>query len=192
MGCPDKPGNDVSGADGLLCAKGARVICFAAKIVALGDILTDASHATPGPLPPPPAARRHGCLWGCLIAIGIFLLCAVGGGYYIYYYLNHAVKDTATVKAAIVLVDNDQDARAVLGDNIAVTGASSFSSSSDLATGSKESYVVHVKGSKGEGELTIDADTPKGGALHFDKLSLQAAGQTLDILHETNNPGGAI
>ena len=154
--------------------------------------MTDAAHATPGPVPPPPPHRRHGCLWGCLIAVGIFLLCAIGGGYYLYYYLNHAVKDTPTVKAAIVLVDNDQAARALLGDNVEVTGATSFSSSSDLATGSKESYVVHVKGSKGEGELAIDADTPKGGALHFDKLSLQAGGQTLDILHEGNNPGGAI
>ena len=158
--------------------------------VDLGDILTDASHATPGPVPPP--ARSHGCLWGCLIAAGIFLLLAIGGGSYMYYYLNHAVKDTATVKAAIVLVDNDPEARAVLGDNVAVTGASSFNSSADLATGSKESYVVHVKGSKGEGELTIDAETPKGGTLHFDKLSLTAGGQTLDILHESNNPGGAI
>ncbi len=167
------------------------MICFAATKLPLGDILTDASHATPGPVPPPPPQRsHHGCLWGCLIAVGIFLLLAVGGGYYVYYYLNHAVKDTPTVKAAIVQLDNDQAARAVLGDNIEVTGASSFSSSSDLATGSKESYVVHVRGSKGEGDFAIDADTPKGGTLHFDRLSLTAAGQTLDILHgSTDNPG---
>ena len=152
--------------------------------------MTDASHAEPGPLPPPPARRHHGCLWGCLIAVGIFVLLAIGGGFYAYYYLNHAVKDTPTVKAAIVRVDNDPAARALLGDNVEVTGASSFSSSADLATGSKESYVVHVKGTKGEGDLTIDADTPKGGALHFDKLSLTAGGQTLDILQaSTDNPG---
>lgn len=150
--------------------------------------MADIAHATPGPIPPPPP-RHHGCLYGCLIAIGIFLMIGIGGGAYIYYYLNHAVKDTATVKAAIVLVDDDQAARAMLGDNIEVTGATSFNASSDLATGSKESYVVHVKGSKGEGELTIDADTPKGGSLHFDKLSLSAGGQTLDILHTTGNPG---
>jgi hypothetical protein len=154
--------------------------------------LSDASHAAPGPLPPPPPHRGHGCLWGCLIAAGIFAMLAVGGGYYAYYFLNHAVKDTPTVKAAIVQLDNDQAARALLGDNIEVIGATSFSSSSDLTTGSRESYVVHVKGSKGEGELTIDADTPKGGTLHFDKLNLQAGGQTLDILHETGNPGAAI
>ncbi len=150
--------------------------------------MTDTSHATPGPLPPPPP-RSHGCLWGCLIAAGLVLTLAIGGGAYLFYYLNHGVKDAPTVKAAIVRVDNDQAARAVLGDNIAVTGASSFNASSDLATGSKETYVVHVKGSKGEGELTIDADTPKGGSLHFDKLSLSTGGQTLDILHSTGNPG---
>ena len=150
--------------------------------------MTDTAHATPGPVPPPPH-RSHGCLWGCLIAVGIFIALGVGGGFYAFYYLNHAVKDLATVKAAIVQLDNDEAARALLGDHIEITGASSFNSSSDLATGSKESYVVHVKGSKGEGEYTIEADTPKGGALHFDKLSLSAGGQTLDVLHTTENPG---
>jgi hypothetical protein len=153
-----------------------------------GTTMTDTNPATPGPLPPPPPHRRHGCLWGCLIAFGIFLVAAIGGGAYLYYYLNHAVKDAPTVKAAIVQLDNDQAARALLGDNIEVTGASSFNSSSDLSTGSKESYVVHVKGTKGEGDYAIDADTPKGGALHFDKLSLSAGGQTLDVLHEPGNP----
>src|SRR5690348_14150611 len=124
------------------------------------------THATPGPLPPPPP-RRHGCLYGCLIAVGIFIAAAIGGGFYLYYYLNHAVKDAPTVKAAIVQVNGDEAARSVLGDNIEVTGASSFNASSDLATGSKESYTVHVKGSKGEGELMIEADTPRGGSLHF-------------------------
>ena len=151
--------------------------------------MTDAAHATPGPIPPPPPHRNHGCLYGCLIAVAIVIALGVGGGFYAFYYLNHVVKDAATVRAAIVQLDNDQAARNLLGDNIAVTGATSFSSSSDLATGTKESYVVHVKGTKGEGEYTIEADTPKGGALHFDKLSLSAGGQTLDVLHTESNPG---
>lgn len=144
-------------------------------------------HATPGPLPPPPP-RRHGCLYGCLIAFAIFVLAGIGGAYWIYSHLN-SVKDEPTVKAAIMQLSNDQEARAVLGDNIAVTGASSFSTSSDLATGSKEAYTVHVKGTKGEGEYIIEADTPRGGHLHFGKLSLQAGGQTIDILHAEGNPG---
>ncbi len=150
--------------------------------------MTDASHATPGPLPPPPR-RSHGCLYGCLIAAAIFLLAAIGGGSYVYYYLSHGVKDTPTVKAAIVRLNGDLAARALLGDNIAVTGATSFNASSDLATGSKEAYVVQVKGSKGEGAYTIEADTPKNGDLHFDKLSLSAGGQTVDVLHAPDNPG---
>ncbi len=93
------------------------------------------------------------------------------------------------MKAAIVQLNNDQEARAVLGDNIQVASASSFSSQSDLATGSKEAYTVHVKGTKGEGEYMIEADTPRGGHLHFDKLSLQAGGQTIDVLHADANPG---
>jgi hypothetical protein len=150
--------------------------------------MTDTAHATPGPLPPPPP-RHHGCLYGCLIAAGIFILAGIGGGSYLFYYMSHGVKDAPTVKAAIVQLVDDQAARALLGDNITVTSSSSFSTSSDLATGSKESYVVHVKGSKGEGEYTIEADTPKNGALHFDKLSLSAAGQTVDVLHTSENPG---
>ena len=150
--------------------------------------MTDTAHATPGPLPPPPP-RRHGCLYGCLIAIAIFLMIGIGGGAYVFYYLKNGVKDVATVKAAIVQLDNDQAARALLGDNIEITGASSFNTSSDLATGSKESYVVHVKGTKGEGDYSIDADTPRGGQLHFDKLSLSAGGQTIDVLHTPDNPG---
>ena len=146
------------------------------------------AHATPGPIPPPPP-RRHGCLYGCLIAFGIAVVAGIvlaGGAWW---YLSNGVKDAATVKAAIVQVNNDQVARSVLGDNIEVTGASSFNSSSDLATGSKESYTVHVKGSKGEGELMIEADTPRGGSLHFDKLTLQAGGQNYDLLRTPENPG---
>jgi len=145
------------------------------------------AHATPGPVPPPPP-RRHGCLYGCLIAVGIFVLCAIGGVYWIYSSLN-GVKDQPTVKAAIVQLNNDQEARALLGDNIEVTGASSFNASTDLNTGSKEAYTVHVKGTKGEGEYIIEADTPRHGHLHFDKLSLQAGGQTIDVLHAEENPG---
>ncbi|MBL6938357.1 MAG: hypothetical protein ISS15_02060 [Alphaproteobacteria bacterium] len=150
--------------------------------------MTDA-HATPGPVPPPPPARRHGCLYGCLIAVGIFLVAGIGGAFYLYHYMNTALKDAPTVKAAIVQLNNDQEARALLGDNIEVTGASSFNSSTDLSTGSKESYTVHVKGTKGEGDYTIEADTPRGGQLHFDKLSLQAGSQTVDVLHAEQNPG---
>jgi Cytochrome oxidase complex assembly protein 1 len=156
--------------------------------VALGAPLTDANHATPGPLPPP--RRSHGCLWGCLIAAGIVLAVAIGGGFYVFHFLSTGVKGLTTVKAAIVQLDNDPAARALLGDNIEVTGSSSFNTSSDLATGSKESYVVHVKGTKGEGDYAIDADTPRGGALHFDKLTLSAGGQTLDVLHQGDNPSG--
>jgi hypothetical protein len=150
--------------------------------------MADTAHATPGPLPPPPA-RRGGCLYGCLVAGGIAAVVIIGGLSYMFWYLGHGVKDTATVKAAIVRLNSDQEARSLLGDGIEVTGASSFNSSSDLATGSKETYVVHVKGTKGEGELTIDADTPRGGSLHFDKLQLQTGGQNYDLLHTPENPG---
>ncbi|MEJ1969264.1 MAG: cytochrome c oxidase assembly factor Coa1 family protein [Rhizomicrobium sp.] len=153
--------------------------------------MTDTAPATPGPLPPPPP-RRHGCLYGCLIAGAIVALLIIGGGAYLFWYLGHGVKDSATVKAAIAQVDADQVARSVLGDGIEVTGASSFNATSDLASGSRESYVVHVKGTKGEGDLAIEAETPRGGALHFDKLSLTAGGQTYDLLHLPGNPPGAI
>jgi hypothetical protein len=151
--------------------------------------MTDA-HATPGPVPPPPP-RRHGCLYGCLIAVGIFVLAAVAGGYWFYSTLTGA-KDEPTVKAAMVQLNGDQQARAILGDNVVVVLGMGFNKSIDAATGTKESYVVHVKGTKGEGDYTIEADTPKGGALHFDKLSVQVSGQTIDILHAEENPGGAI
>ena len=83
---------------------------------------------------------------------------------------------------------NDQEARAVLGDNIEVTGASSFTLVRPRH-GFEGAYTVHVKGTKGEGEYMIEADTPRGGHLHFDKLSLQAGGQTIDVLHTEENPG---
>jgi hypothetical protein len=154
--------------------------------------LTDASHATPGPLPPPPP-RRHGCLNGCLVAAGIVFLVLLAGGGGIWWYMTSGYKNNETLKAATVELNQDQTARSVLGDNIEITGLSGTHYATDLANGTSESYVAHLKGSKAEGDLAVDAETPPHGQRHFTKLILTGPdGKTYDLLHASEGTPGAI
>ncbi|HUO90921.1 MAG TPA: cytochrome c oxidase assembly factor Coa1 family protein [Rhizomicrobium sp.] len=157
--------------------------------------MTDTAPTTPGPLPPAPR-ERHGCLYGCLIAAGIFLVVLIGGFSWMGWYFYSGFKNNATLKSVVVELNNNQVARSVLGDNIEITSLSSSNFSADLSTGKTESYVAHVKGSKGEGTLSISAETPPRGQTHITKLSLIGPdGREYDLLSGaggSRSPPGSI
>jgi hypothetical protein len=152
--------------------------------------MSDAAPATPGPLPPRP--ERHGCLYGCLIAAGIFLIVLIGGFSYMGWYFYSGFKNNATLKTVVTEVNNNQTARSVLGDNIVITSLSSSNFSADMATGKNESYVAHVKGSKAEGTLSVTAETPPRGQTHITKMTLIGPdGREYDLLNGATGPPSA-
>jgi hypothetical protein len=125
-------------------------------------ILSDPSHATPGPLPPPPPSSGHGCLWGCLVAAAIAITAIVGAISYGGWYFYSGFKHNPTLQNVMAVVNGDQVARAVLGDHIEITNLESSSFSDDSKTGNHSSYVAHLKGSKGEGTLSVSVDRTSG------------------------------
>jgi hypothetical protein len=168
------------------------VVCFRCDIVSSGgNALTDTAPATPGPLPPAPR-ERHGCLYGCLIGAGIFLIVLIGAFSWMGWYFYSGFKNSATLKAAVVRLNSDQVARSVLGDNIAITNLSSSNVSADLSTGKSETYVAHVKGTRAEGTLSITAETPPHGQTHFSKMTLTGPdGRDYDLLNGATGPPNA-
>ncbi len=149
--------------------------------------MTDASHATPGPLPPPPH-RSHGCLWGCLIAAVIFIAAVVGILSYTGWYFYSGFKDNPALKTVMTSVNGDQIARSVLGDHIEITNIESSSFNSDLNTGTTNSYVAHLKGSKGEGTLAVTIHTHNGQTSVTQLILTGPTGQKYDLNHPNPAP----
>jgi len=143
--------------------------------------LTDADFTTPGPLPPPPRHSEHGCLWGCLIAAAIAITAIVGVFGYFGWYFYSGFQDNSTLHEVMSVVNADQTARAVLGDNIHITNLEGSSFSADTRTGKRESYVAHLKGSTGEGTLNVTIETG-AGLNHITSMILTGPdGRTYDL-----------
>ena len=121
--------------------------------------MTDASHATPGPLPPQPRHSGHGCLWGCLFAALIAITAIVGAFSYFGWYFSSGYKEQSDAGDGETQVNGDQIAQAVLGDNIQITALHSSSIMQDTNTGRHEAYIASVKGSKAEGSVSVSVDT---------------------------------
>ena len=155
--------------------------------------MTDTSHATPGPLPPPPPRSGHGCLWGCLIAAVIAIVAIVGAMSYGGWWLYSGFRNDPTLHAVINTVNGDQIARAVLGDNIQITYLESSNIAEDLATGKHASYVAHLRGTKGEGTLAVTVDAT-GDRTHITSMILTGPdGRTYDLTHtQPMAPPGSI
>ena len=121
--------------------------------------MTDASHATPGPLPPQPRRSQHGCLFGCLFAALIAITAIVGAFSYFGWYFYSGFKENPTLAMVMTVVNGDERARSVLGDNIRITALHSSSIIEDTNTGTHEAYIASVKGSKAEGSLSVSVDS---------------------------------
>jgi hypothetical protein len=122
--------------------------------------LSDAP-ATPGPLPPPPRAGGHGCLWGCLIAVLIVAAALIAGFSYLGWFWTSGFKNDAALHSVVADLNANQTARSVLGDGIAVDGVSTFSIESNLS-GKHESFVATVKGSKASGQIATEVNVERG------------------------------
>jgi len=69
---------------------------------------------------PPP--RRHGCLWGCLAILAVFLLpVALAAGYGAWFWYEGFRRDPV-LRGVVELVSHDGTAQQVLGQNIHIEG----------------------------------------------------------------------
>lgn len=155
--------------------------------------MTDLSHATPGPLPPPPPRSGHGCVWGCLIAAAIAIAAIIGAISYSGWWLYAGFRNDPTLNVVINTVNGDQIARSVLGDNIEITNLESSNISEDLNTGRHAAYVAHLRGSRGEGSLAVTVDG-SGDHSHIKSMILTGPeGRTYDLTRsESMAPPGSI
>lgn len=112
--------------------------------------------------PFPPTRSGHGCLWGCLIAALIAIAAIVGAMSFSGWWLYSGFRNDPALHAVMETVNGDRIAHAVLGENIEITSLASSSFNSDTTTGKHASYVARVRGSKGEGTLSITVDTVSG------------------------------
>jgi hypothetical protein len=125
--------------------------------------LTDAP-ANPGPLPPPPPARGHGCLWGCLIAVLIVVAAAVGGVFYLKWFMTNGFKNDAGLKAVMQTVNANPTARSVLGGDIKLDSITSVNISNTFSAGEHAHYILVVTGSKASGTLEAAVQVMHGKA----------------------------
>ena len=151
--------------------------------------MSDADFATPGPLPSQPRRSEHGCLWGCLIAAAIAIAAIVGAFSYFGWYFYSGFKESPTLHAVMSVVNTDQTARAVLGEHITITNLEGSSFSEDLRTGRRETYIAHVRGSKGEGTLSVTVQTEQGMNHITSMLLTGPDGLSHDLTSSRTSPG---
>lgn len=156
-------------------------------------MLSDTSPATPGPTPPQPRRSGHGCLWGCLIALAIAIAAVIGAMSYFGWFFASGFKDSPTLRMVMEVVNGDETARAILGDNIEITSLESSSFADDTIVGKRESYVARVKGGRAEGTLSVTVDS-HAALKHITSLVLTGPdGRTYDLTSsQSRAPPGSI
>jgi hypothetical protein len=134
---------------------------------------------------PPP--RRHGCLWGCLAILAVFLLpVALAAGYGAWFWYEGYRRDPV-LREVVELVHHDGTAEQVLGQNIRIEGMEGRALA--YVWGQEAgAYVVQLAGSKGEGTLHVTANR-QGGHLNVQSMILDGPdGSHYDLLHHTLQP----
>jgi len=132
--------------------------------------------------------RSHGCFWGCLAILAVFLLpVALAAGYGAWFW-HEGFRRDPVLRAVTNLVRSDGMAEQVLGKNIHIEGVEG-SALSYVWGQESGAYVVLLAGSKGEGRLHVTADE-KGGHLNVQSMTLDGPdGAHYDLLHHTLQPG---
>jgi hypothetical protein len=139
--------------------------------------------------------RRHGCLWGCLAILAVFLLpVALAAGYGAWFWYD-GYRHDPVLRGVVDLIRHDGTAKQVLGQNIHIEGVEG-SALSYVWGQESGAYVVLLAGSRGEGTLHITADE-KGGHLNVQSMILDGPdGAHYDLLHQTvlpsDNPTSSI
>jgi hypothetical protein len=138
------------------------------------------------PIPTP--HRSHGCLWGCLAVLGFFLLPVILVAGYGGWFLYQGYRHDPVLRGVVELVRRDGMAEAVLGQDIRIEGvegsALTYMWHSEAGT-----YILLLRGSKGEGALHVAAHD-QSGRLVVDSMILDGPdGGHYDLLHHTAVPG---
>ena len=138
---------------------------------------------------PPPARSRHGCLKGCLLALALLLLPVLLVGGYGAWFLWQGFRNDPTLVAARELLRRDGMAKAVLGENIHITGVAGNAFSFVPGLGARSDYVVALSGSKASGTLAIESHV-QSGRVRIDSMILSGPnGERYDLMHHTMAPG---
>jgi Cytochrome oxidase complex assembly protein 1 len=135
-----------------------------------------------------PTPRRHGCLWGCLAILAVFLLpVALAAGYGAWFWYE-GYRHDPVLRGVADLVRHDGMAEQVLGQNIRIEGVEG--SALAYVWGQESgAYVVLLAGSKGQGALHVTANE-QSGRLDVQSMILDGPdGAHYDLLHHTVQPG---
>jgi hypothetical protein len=132
--------------------------------------------------------RRHGCLWGCLAILAVFLLpvlLAAGYGAWFWY---EGYRHDPVLREVVELVRHDGMAQQVLGRDIRIEGVEG--SALAYVWGQESgTYTVLLAGNKGEGALHVTA-SQQAGHLNVQSMTLDGPdGVHYDLLHHIVQPG---
>jgi hypothetical protein len=102
---------------------------------------------------PQDTGMNRGILWGCITPVAIVLLIAGGWLFYNTYYYTSGYKEAPGLPEAMAAVRANPAAKRMLGDNIQISQMELNMPSNAKQNGRRIFYKVHVKGTKGEGEV---------------------------------------
>ncbi|HEY5347085.1 MAG TPA: cytochrome c oxidase assembly factor Coa1 family protein [Rhizomicrobium sp.] len=137
-------------------------------------------------MPSPPEKTHHGFLWGCLGAFAIVVLVVIGTVGYGSWLVYHSMTSDPGLRMAMNTLEKNGLAAQVLGRDIHVVSVDGGSETS--VSGERGVYILHLKGSKGEGIATVNADLSYTG-VHVTAMILTGPdGTHYDLLRHTITP----
>ncbi len=135
----------------------------------------------------PPARRRNGCLWGCLIAMLLMVTPFLLAGGYGAWFLWDGYKRDPVLRLVGELVREDGMAQQVLGHGAVITGVDG-NYFSWMPGRADNAYVVTLEGAKGEGQLAVSGHTGLGGAKLDSAILTGPDGRRYDLLKRQRLP----
>lgn len=109
------------------------------------------------PPSPPPERKNRGCLWGCLAALAIVILPAIGLTGYGSWLVYHSITSDAGTRAVVNALQKNGVAEAVLGQDIRLVGIGGHAFATLSGWHEQGVYVLYLEGSKGKGIATVTA-----------------------------------
>ena len=139
------------------------------------------------PITPPPK-RGNGCLWGCLGVAAIIVLPIIGIGGYGSWLLYHSVTSDAGLRTVVKSLAGEGVTKQVLGDNVHLVRVEGGALSGTAFSGEHALYILHLRGSKGDGTATVAADLSYSN-IHVTSMVLTGPdGTRYDIFKHTLTP----
>lgn len=138
------------------------------------------------PLPPP--KRGNGCLWGCLGLVVIIVLPIMGIAGYGSWLVYHSVTSDAGLRTVVKNLAGQGITKQVLGDQVHLVSVDGGALSGTAFSGEHALYILHLRGSKGDGTATVIADLSFAG-IHVTSMILTGPdGTRYDIFRHTLIP----